>query len=501
MTDSGIVVLYNGKNAPQGGDPAMGPNAYAAGEALFDARDPAHLLAQTEQPLLKPQLPYEKTGQYAAGTTFAEGLVSFNHQWLLYYGCADSLVAVAIAPATPFSHAPEFALKNGDTVVFYGDSITEQNLYNQWVALYTATRFPAMRVRFYGAGIGGDRVTGGMGGPVDERLKRDVFAHQPTVVTVMLGMNDASYRATTDEIQSTYTKGFEHLLESIHANAPEARITLLGPSPYDEVTRPPMFPGGYNAALLHFADLDQELARKFNAGFVNFNPPVVAALEKAQALDPRVAKLLLPDRIHPDVLAHWVMAEALLKGWNAPALVSSVTLDAQAGAVVDAQNASVEYVEHVKGSLRWTETDKSLPLPLIRDNAIYGLLLDLTDIQQQLNQEPLRVTGLEAGQYKLAIDEGAIGTFSAEELAKGINLADYATPMRAQAQRVGWLVRDREMAHFIHMRMFIRKVDSGAAPGKGDVLDAFEDQQENQIYETAAPKPHVFSLIPASVTP
>jgi len=42
-------------------------------------------------------LPYEKTGQYAAGTTFAEGLVYFHRRWFLYYGCADSLVAVATA--------------------------------------------------------------------------------------------------------------------------------------------------------------------------------------------------------------------------------------------------------------------------------------------------------------------------------------------------------------------------------------------------------------------
>ena len=48
--------------------------------------------------MLKPELPYEKTGQYAAGTTFAEGLVCFHDQWFLYYGCADSLVAVATAP-------------------------------------------------------------------------------------------------------------------------------------------------------------------------------------------------------------------------------------------------------------------------------------------------------------------------------------------------------------------------------------------------------------------
>jgi len=108
LTDAGIVVLYNGKNAPEGGDPALGANAYAAGEALFDAHDPAHLLARVEHPDLKPELPYEKTGQYVAGTTFAEGLVFFHDQWFLYYGCADSLVAVVTAGKAPFAGVGDF---------------------------------------------------------------------------------------------------------------------------------------------------------------------------------------------------------------------------------------------------------------------------------------------------------------------------------------------------------------------------------------------------------
>ena len=103
LTSAGIVMLYNGKNAETGGDPSLGPNAYAAGEALFEASNPAHLLTQTDKPVLKPELPYEKTGQYAAGTTFAEGLVFFHGKWFLYYGCADSLVAVATAPAEAMS--------------------------------------------------------------------------------------------------------------------------------------------------------------------------------------------------------------------------------------------------------------------------------------------------------------------------------------------------------------------------------------------------------------
>lgn len=98
LTDAGIVVLYNGKNDPDHGDPTLGANAYAAGQALFDAHDPAHLLARNEAPSLKPEQPYEKTGQYVAGTTFAEGLVRFRNKWFLYYGCADSAVGVDTAP-------------------------------------------------------------------------------------------------------------------------------------------------------------------------------------------------------------------------------------------------------------------------------------------------------------------------------------------------------------------------------------------------------------------
>jgi predicted GH43/DUF377 family glycosyl hydrolase len=98
ITKYGIVIIYNGENDPVGGDPDLGPNAYAAGEALFDAKDPTHLLARAERPVVKPETPYEKTGQYVAGDTFTEGLVYFNKQWFLYYGCADKLVSVVIAP-------------------------------------------------------------------------------------------------------------------------------------------------------------------------------------------------------------------------------------------------------------------------------------------------------------------------------------------------------------------------------------------------------------------
>ena len=102
LTEKGVLVFYNGKNAEQGSDPDpnLGPGAYSVGEALFDSRDLTHLLKRLDQPVLHPEKPYERTGQYAAGTTFGEGLVLFHSQWFLYYGCADSFVAVATAPVS-----------------------------------------------------------------------------------------------------------------------------------------------------------------------------------------------------------------------------------------------------------------------------------------------------------------------------------------------------------------------------------------------------------------
>jgi predicted GH43/DUF377 family glycosyl hydrolase len=103
LTKKGIVLIYNGKNSTGTGDetfasdPKIAPGAYSVGEALFSSSDPAKLLERTAKPVLTPIMPYERSGQYTAGTTFAEGLVAFQGQWLLYYGAADSVVGVARA--------------------------------------------------------------------------------------------------------------------------------------------------------------------------------------------------------------------------------------------------------------------------------------------------------------------------------------------------------------------------------------------------------------------
>jgi len=88
LMPAGIVVLYNA------GDSAT--RTYSAGQALFDRANPMRLLARSDSAFIRPTEPYERTGQYAAGTTFVEALVPFKGKWFLYYGTADSRVGVAV---------------------------------------------------------------------------------------------------------------------------------------------------------------------------------------------------------------------------------------------------------------------------------------------------------------------------------------------------------------------------------------------------------------------
>ncbi|HEY4061311.1 MAG TPA: glycoside hydrolase family 130 protein [Puia sp.] len=94
LTDKGILLLYNGRNIPAIGDSTLPEGTYAGGQVLLDRNDPSKILHRLDQYFIRPDKPYEITGQVGQ-VCFLEGLVSFRGKWLLYYGTADSKIAVA----------------------------------------------------------------------------------------------------------------------------------------------------------------------------------------------------------------------------------------------------------------------------------------------------------------------------------------------------------------------------------------------------------------------
>lgn len=388
-----------------------------------------------------------------------------------------------------------FYLKSGDRVVFYGDSITDQRLYTTFTETYVLTRFPSMPVAFVHSGWGGDRVTGGGGGPIDLRLERDVFPYKPTVLTIMLGMNDGRYRAFVPDIFDTYATGYRHIVQAVKQALPGIRITAIQPSPYDDVTRPPSFEGGYNAVLRRYGQFVADLAKEENLATADLNAPVVAALEKARSANPELAAKIVPDRVHPGPGGHLLMAAALLKAWKAPAVVTGVEIDAAAHRVAQSERTRVTLGE----GLSWTQEDEALPMPYDRKDAALALALRSSDFVETLDRQMLRVTGLPAARYTLRIDDERIDTFSREQLAEGVNLATLNTPMFRQAAAVHALTLKHNNIHFARWRQVQVPLQNDALPHLQPAmteLDTLESELVARQRAAAQPRARRYQLAP-----
>lgn len=95
LTEKGIVFIYNSRNSPEYGDKSLPSGTYSAGQILADPKDPFRIIDRSDSTFFKPEKEYEIRGQ-VNNVCFLEGLVYFNKKWFLYYGTADTQIAVAV---------------------------------------------------------------------------------------------------------------------------------------------------------------------------------------------------------------------------------------------------------------------------------------------------------------------------------------------------------------------------------------------------------------------
>jgi predicted GH43/DUF377 family glycosyl hydrolase len=97
ITDKGILLIYNSRNNSSFGDKVLADGTYSASEVLFDKTNPLRVVKRMNTWFIKPEKSYEISGQVNQ-VCFAEGLTRFKNKWFLYYGTADSKIAVACSP-------------------------------------------------------------------------------------------------------------------------------------------------------------------------------------------------------------------------------------------------------------------------------------------------------------------------------------------------------------------------------------------------------------------
>jgi lysophospholipase L1-like esterase len=413
--------------------------------------------------------------------------------------------------------AGEFFFKDGDRIVFLGDSITEHRLYTTYIEAYTLTRHPEWKLFFRNVGWGGDTSWLRQRAHPDEKqlfaadeatqqkmvedsvgrgLRRDVLPLKPTAITIKFGMNDHSYQKFREDILKAYVRSQSELAKVLEANG--ARVAFLTPQPIED-KRPDPDKDIKNQSLRQFSDGLKEVAAKQNALFVDQFDPYMAIMMHERTTDP-AAFIGGGDAVHPGPAGHTIMAWAVLKGLGATALVSRAEIDGAAGKVLASEGCQVTNLKAEQGTVAFDRVDAALPMPI---DPKAEPALKLAPILQDLDQYELKVTGLPAGDYQLSIDGESVGKASNEDLAKGWNLATTAGPITKQAQEVLAVVFQKNNIYFQRWRSvqlyefpsWAQKPEAlGVQTAELARLDAQIAEAEAQIDTLRKPKSHHFEL-------
>jgi lysophospholipase L1-like esterase len=370
-------------------------------------------------------------------------------------------------------------LKDGDSIVFLGDSITHQRLYTQYVEDYFYTRFPRRRLTLHNAGVGGARAWDAL-----QRFDADVAAYNPKYVMVLLGMNDGESSPFKQEIFDTYRTNMTELLERIRGIG--ATPILMTPTMFDARAaragtrqRDPEAVRLYNSVLAYFGTWLRETAVEDGHGFVDMWGPLNNITLQERKRDPRFT--LIVDAVHPDAPGQVVMATALVSDVGLPRQVSQIRISINDGIAdsnvtggtlfeLQATDTGVEF-EWIADSLPW----------VLPEDAQLGV--KLAALGHRLSREALEVHGLPAGRYVLSIDGQEAGRFNSAALERHIELqANAKTPQHAQALEIATLNKQRNegpigalRGEWSKFQQYARaKRDAAAAPDSAEAQAQLE---------------------------
>ena len=397
----------------------------------------------------------------------------------------------------------EFFFKDGDRVVIMGDSITEQQLYSNYLETWIVTRFPDWNITFRNVGINGDRSPGG-----NSRFKRDVLPNNPTALTVDFGMNDGGYRAFKEDAFKGYMAGLQGIADQARSN--HIRVAWLTPQPFEKREDGPAIEG-YAATLEKFSEGVKAIAETNAGAFADQFHPCLDVINKARAESP--GNRVMGGDVHPGPSGATLMASSILKALNFPTLVSAAEIDATKLAATKTEQCQITDIGNgTNGGLTFIRRDTALPYFPEQGSAI----LKWSPVIDDMNKYMLKVTGLKAGKYEVRLGGKNVAEYADTALAEGVNLAGPALaagPVADQVKAVAAAVKAKN--GFFHDKIFRGIVLAGVeipdyVENKTNLLVEIESQRvtvlakrreelpklDEAVRNALAIKPYVVEVVP-----
>ena len=327
---------------------------------------------------------------------------------------AFSFLSVACVAAETTSFLP-----TDGRLAIVGDSITEQKLYSKFIETYLLTAGGRADVHVFQFGWGGETAGG-----FDSRLKNDLAAFKPNVVTLCYGMNDGTYRPYEESIGQRYEVAMRSVLKKLTED--KIHVVVGTPGAVDSKYFSKPFPGNLNAAISYneslakLGDTGKKLASEFHEGFSDVHAPMMEAMVKAKAAYGEDYDVCGRDGVHPGANGHLAMAYAFLKGLGCDGNVGEITMDT-AGKTTTTKGHKV--LTSKLGSVE-IESER-YPFCFDPDPKSSGStrsILPYLPFNQELNRFTLKVAHLASTKAKVTWGEES-HEFTKAQLEAGINLA------------------------------------------------------------------------------
>ena len=206
----------------------------------------------------------------------------------------------------------DFVLKDGQTMLFIGDSITDCGrrgdgapLGGGYVRLFTelatAAR-PDRDIQYINKGIGGNRIT-----HLKERWNDDVFENAPDRLSIKIGINDlhSVLRSAEDPVSPEL---FEEIYEELLTATSEklgCPVTLLTPFYISTDTTRDTFRRKVLDFLPEYIAVVEKMSERHDTALIHLHDIFQAHLKH------RDAETFCPEPVHPNRAGHMVIAKAL----------------------------------------------------------------------------------------------------------------------------------------------------------------------------------------------
>lgn len=219
-----------------------------------------------------------------------------------FFGKVFLMLAAAAAAGSLF--ADGIQIRNGESLAFLGDSITQQGWskpYGYVHLVVEGLKSAGVEVKPIPAGISGHKSTN-----MNARMEKDVTAKKAQWMTLSCGVNDVWHGKNGVPLEQ-YKKEVTQIFDK--ADKAGIKVVVLTPTMIREDPE-----GALNKQLVPYLEFLRTAAKERNYLIADLNADMQKAIADAKAKDPnRKGLLLTVDGVHMNAAGDEMMASGILK--------------------------------------------------------------------------------------------------------------------------------------------------------------------------------------------